>query len=102
MHRLLMFDKDAQIQMAESNRFGSQAVMTTRIVILDPWLCVPTFRGVCLYRTNADKVQNRVWYWVPGLLFGLMPAIISKGYNSCLFISAKMTYRIATRIVYNL
>ena len=38
--------------------------MIPRCRILDPWLCVPVFQRVCLYRTNNDKVPTkRAWIY---------------------------------------
>jgi hypothetical protein len=34
--------------------------------ILDPWLCVPVFQRVCLYRTNYVKFQQKEPGFVPG------------------------------------
>ena len=30
--------------------FGGLAILTTLTMALDPWLCVPGFRRVCLFR----------------------------------------------------
>jgi hypothetical protein len=39
--------------------FGNLAVMVTRGVTVDPWLCVPAFQQVCLYRTNSLEGANK-------------------------------------------
>jgi hypothetical protein len=40
---------------------GGLAVITA-FTVLDPWLCVPAFRRVCLYRKMVAKVQTkRAW-----------------------------------------
>jgi len=44
-----------QRQLARTARFlgsifGSSAVVLAQSANVDPWLCVPAFRGVCLYR----------------------------------------------------
>jgi hypothetical protein len=36
--------------------FGSSAVMAA--FAIDPWLCVPTFRWVCQYRSFVEQVVN--------------------------------------------
>jgi hypothetical protein len=35
--------------------FGSQAVVAMQGMAEDPWLCVPGFHRVCLYRSNGLK-----------------------------------------------
>jgi hypothetical protein len=37
-----------------------------KFVTVDPWLCVPAFRRVCLYRTIFGKVQKKEPGHVPG------------------------------------
>jgi hypothetical protein len=60
--------------------------MTTHGVIVDPWLCVPAFRWVCLYRTNIGKVPTKqAWLYArPAkgkneLTFGNLAILITRG-----------------------
>jgi hypothetical protein len=55
---------------------GNLAIMITQGVIVDPWLCVPAFQRVCLYRTNIVKVPiKRAW----------LSARLAQGTNELIF-----------------
>jgi hypothetical protein len=54
---ILLLDKGAHINPANF-AFGGQAIIAIRCIALDPWLCVPVFQRVCLYRTN-NKIPKK-------------------------------------------
>jgi hypothetical protein len=64
--------------------FGNLAIMVMPSTTVDPWFCVPTFRRVCLYRTNwSGKVQRTKKAWLipglPGIAIEQNDAIINFG-----------------------
>jgi hypothetical protein len=55
---ILLLDKGAQSS-EFGFAFGGQAVVAIGCIALDPWLCVPAFQRVCLYRTN-NKIPKKL------------------------------------------
>jgi hypothetical protein len=54
--QFLLFDKGTQnTSTVLQYRFWQPGCRDHTYMVLDPWLCVPVFQRVCLYRTN-DKV----------------------------------------------
>jgi hypothetical protein len=58
---VFLADKGAQADTeTEGVVFGGLAVVAALAVQhVDPWLCVPAFRRVCLYRTDGLKGSNK-------------------------------------------
>lgn len=53
---LSAISKSPSIKALNTIRIGGLAVMVTRVVTVEPWLCVPAFRQVCSYRINSSSL----------------------------------------------